>query len=131
MFSGLDSGVSYNMCKHRRVNVGGHENFKTHREGVPPRLLKMSELSTAVKRGEHKYVRKVLSTLPEDEVAQVLTYRAPETKETLLFCACVMGSYEMVRLLLMKGRGACGLYTAWGAGPLHAASERGHEAVAR
>ncbi len=91
----------------------------------------MSELMTAVKKGEHKYVRKVFSALPDDEVAQLLTYRAPQTKETLLFCACVTGSYEMVRLLLLKGRGVCDLYTAWGAGPLHAASERGHESVVR
>ncbi|XP_071804419.1 uncharacterized protein [Asterias amurensis] len=136
MLSGLHGGVTYNMCGHYQSNSCGCVNLEScvkHRVSprATPRLFKMSELLTAVKKGEHKYVRKVFSTLPDDEVAQLLAYRAPQTKETLLFCACVTGNYEMVRLLLWKGRGVCGLYTAWGAGPLHAASERGHELVVR
>ena len=94
-------------------------------------FTKMTELMAAVKAGDLKFVGTMFTALTEEEAAHAVRYRTPETKETLLFSACVKGHLEMARFLLGVARGQADLYTAWGAGPLHAAAERCHEDIVR
>ncbi|XP_022081249.1 ankyrin repeat domain-containing protein 53-like [Acanthaster planci] len=96
-----------------------------------PNIISMTELTTAVKKGDLSSVRRVFSLLTSEEAENAVRYQTPETRETLLFCACVTGQLETARFLLAMGRDQRDVCTAWGAVPLHAAAERCHEDIVR
>ncbi|XP_006823835.1 uncharacterized protein LOC102808119 [Saccoglossus kowalevskii] len=87
----------------------------------------MNSLIAEVKKGN---IEGVESILKHSDNCSIVNFQDTDRRETALFTACAQGFLAIVQLLISFGANL-GLYTVWGATPLHAAAENGHEQIVR
>lgn len=95
-----------------------------------PNLSTMADLIVAIKESRFSDVSRRLNQESKANLKVLVNYQDRESHESLLFCVCIKGHLRLAKFLLDRGARA-DLRTCWGAAPIHAASEKGHEEIIR